>query len=127
MTGKPRRKSEDTFYRELGRAVRLARVAAGRTQVDVADHLDCSFQQIQKYEKGKDRIPVQELVRLAVYLEVPVTSFIDGGDTQLKSVADKLRPKAFNTLLESWAAIKDQPMRAAVLEFVRCAAALGRR
>ncbi len=70
---------------------------------------------------------MQELVRLAAYLEVPVTSLIDSGDTHLKSIAEKFRPKGFNMLLESWGAIKDQPMRAAILELIRSAGSLSRR
>jgi transcriptional regulator with XRE-family HTH domain len=129
MTGKPRKKREDTFYRDLGRAVRVARIAAGKSQADVAEHLDCSFQQVQKYEKGVNRIPVWELVSLASYFEVPVSSLVESSatDAAFKSVAAKLSVKGFQTLLESWGAIKDQPMRAAILEFVRSAAAFSRR
>lgn len=129
MAGKHKKKTGETFYNELGRAIRLARVAAGKSQADVAAHLDLSFQQVQKYEKGANRIPVEELVSLAAYLEVPITYFVDasGTDAQFKSIAEKFRGKGFNTLLESWGAIKDQPMRAAILELIRCAAALSKR
>ena len=129
MAGKTKKTPEDTFYRDLGRAIRLARVAAGKSQIDVAEHLDLSFQQVQKYENGKNRVPVQELVSLAAYLEVPLSHFVDssGTDDDFKVVAGKFRAKGFHTLLESWAAIKDQPMRAAILNMVRCAATLSRR
>jgi transcriptional regulator with XRE-family HTH domain len=53
----------------------LRAFAAGKSQTDAADHLDCSFQQIQKYESGINRIPVDCLVRLAAYLDAPVTHF----------------------------------------------------
>jgi transcriptional regulator with XRE-family HTH domain len=129
MAGRHKKAPKDTFYRDLGSAIRLARVAAGKSQADVAAHLDLSFQQVQKYEKGANRIPVEELVSLAAYLEVPITSLIDdsGSDARFKSIAEKFRAKGFNTLLESWVAIKDQPMRAAILEVIRSAAALNRR
>lgn len=129
MAGRPKKAPDNSFYRDLGSAIRLARVAAGKSQSDAAAHLDLSFQQIQKYEKGVNRIPVEELVSLAAFFEVPVMDLIDpsGKDAQFKSIADKFRAKGFATLLESWAAIKDQHMRAAILDFIRSAAAFTRR
>jgi transcriptional regulator with XRE-family HTH domain len=128
MAGKPKSKPEDNFYCDLGCAIRLARVAAGKSQADVAEHLDLSFQQLQKYEKGKNRIPVQELVSLAAYLEVSLLDLVDSEtDDEIKAHAGKFRAKGFQTLLESWGAIKDQPMRAAILHMIKCAAALSRR
>jgi transcriptional regulator with XRE-family HTH domain len=123
-----KKKPEDTFYSDVGSAIRLARVTAGKNQAEVAEHLDLTFQQVQKYESGKNRIPVQELVSLAAYLEVSVAYLIGspGGDAGLRSFAEKFRASGFHTLLESWAAIKDQPMRAAVINLVKRAAALNR-
>jgi transcriptional regulator with XRE-family HTH domain len=128
MAGKHKKHPGEIFYRDLGRAIRLARVAAGKSQADVAGHLDLSFQQLQKYEKGTNRIPVQELVSLADYLEVPLLDLVDSGtDAEFKALAGKFRAKGFQTLLESWGAIKDQPMRAAILHMIKCAAAMSRR
>ena len=123
-----KKKPEDTFYSDLGSAIRLARVTVGKSQTEVAEHLDLTFQQVQKYESGKNRIPVQELVSLAAYLEVPVPYLVGspGVDAGFKSFAEKFRANGFHTLLESWAAIKDQPMRAAVINLVKRAAALTR-
>jgi len=129
MAGRHRKTTDHTFYGNLGRAIRLARVAAGRSQADVAEHLDCSPQQFQKYEKAANRIPVEELVRLAAYLDVPLSDLVDSSatDAGFKALAGKFRAKGFQTLLESWGAIKDQPMRAAILHMIKCAAVLSRR
>jgi len=123
-----KKKPGDTFYCDLGSAIRLARVAAGKSQTDVAEHLDLTFQQVQKYESGKNRIPVQELVSLAAYFEVPLAYFVGSpdGDAAFRSFAEKFRANGFHALLESWAAIKDQPMRAAIINLVKRAAALSR-
>lgn len=129
MAGKHnKKKPENTFYRDLGSAIRLARVAAGKSQAEVAEHLDIAFQQLQKYESGKNRIPVQELVRLAAYLEVPLAYFVGppGTDAGFKSFAEKFRANGFHALLESWAAIKDKPMRDAIINLIKRAAALSR-
>jgi transcriptional regulator with XRE-family HTH domain len=130
MSGRhAKKKPEDTFYRDLGRAIRLARVNAGKSQAEVAEHLDdLAFQQLQKYESGKNRIPVKELVRLAAFLEVSVAYLVGSpdGDAEFKSFAEKFRANGFHALLESWAAIKDKPMRDAIINLVKRAATLSR-
>jgi transcriptional regulator with XRE-family HTH domain len=67
-----KRLPEGPFYRDLGRNVRTARSAAGKSQSEVAEFLDVTFQQVQKYENGKNRIPIDRLVSLAGFLEVPL-------------------------------------------------------
>jgi transcriptional regulator with XRE-family HTH domain len=129
MAGRPKLTPDDNgFYRDLGRAIRLARVAAGKTQVDLADHLGVSFQQIQKYESGSNRIPVEELVTTAAYLDIPLSELLALPDraAALVSLSDRLQPNGFQALLESWTEIKDQPMRAAILNLIKRAAALSR-
>ena len=74
MPRKSKRLPEGPFYRELGRNLRVARSAAGKSQSEVAEHLDVTFQQVQKYENGTNRIPVDRLVSLAAYLEVPLAA-----------------------------------------------------
>jgi transcriptional regulator with XRE-family HTH domain len=125
------RSPEDHFYRDLGGAIRLARVAAGKTQTDLADHLDVSHQQFQKYESGTNRIPVQELARVANYLEVSIQHFFsptdsEGGDSALRSLVEDLGDKELLTLVETWKALKDRRMRAAFLNYLKSVAALNR-
>jgi len=116
-----KRLPETPFYRDLGRKLRVARSASGRNQGDVAAHLDVTFQQIQKYENGTNRIPVDRLVRLAAYLEVPLLELIDPGDdgSGFKSLAARLGAKEFHSLMEAWGTIKDRRMRAGLLDLVR--------
>lgn len=121
MPRKSKRRPEGPFYRDLGRNIRVARSAAGKSQTDVAEHLDLSFQQVQKYENGKDRIPVDRLVSLAAYLEVPLLQFIapSDGDSEFQRLASQFSAKEFHTLMEAWGAIKDRPMRTALLNLVK--------
>src|ERR1700690_3853843 len=102
----------DDFYRLLGRNLRVARSAAGKNQTEIAEHLDVTYQQIQKYEKGKDRIPVDRLVSLAAYLEVPLLQLIapSESDAKFQSLAAQFGAKEFHSLMEAWAAIKDRQM-----------------
>jgi transcriptional regulator with XRE-family HTH domain len=50
-----------------------------------------TFQQVQKYENGKDRIPLYALVSIADYLEVPLSQFIapSDGDSEFQSLASQ--------------------------------------
>jgi len=126
-----KRSPEDHFYRDLGGTIRLARVAAGKTQSELAEHLDVSNQQFQKYETGTNRIPVQELARVANYLEVPIAQFFsptdtEGGDSVLRSLVEDLGDKELLTLVETWKALKDRRMRAALLSYLKSVAALNR-
>ena len=121
MAGKPKQQPEERFYRQLGRNLRVARSAAGKSQTDVAEHLDLTFQQVQKYENGKDRIPVDRLVSLAAYLEVPILQFIapSAADSEFQSLASQFSSKELHTLMEAWGTIKDRPLRTALLNLVR--------
>ena len=75
MTDK--RISDARFYNELGCNIRLAREAAERSQSDVALHLKVKVQQVQNYEEGTDRIPVDRLIALSKYLDIPLYCFFD--------------------------------------------------
>jgi transcriptional regulator with XRE-family HTH domain len=116
-----KRLPEDDFYRELGRNLRLVRSAAGKSQTEVAEFLDVTFQQVQKYEKGTNRIPVDRLVRLAAYLEVPLLQLIapSDSDSEFQALGEKFSGKELHTFMEAWGIIKDRPMRAALLALVK--------
>src|SRR5271163_4987763 len=107
-----KRLPEGPFYRDLGRNVRTARSAAGKRQSEVAAFLDVTFQQGQKYENGKNRIPIDRLVSLAGNLEVPILQFIDPSesDSEFQSLAEQFSDKEFHTLIETWGVLKDRPM-----------------
>jgi len=130
MSRNRKKTPEGNFYRDLGRTIRLTRVAAGKSQHETAEHLAITFQQLQKYEAGSNRIPLDRLVRLSAYLEVPLSHFVatslrSGRDVAFHLLAEGFRSKEFHSLVESWKAIKDPPMRAAILTLIKRAAALG--
>jgi transcriptional regulator with XRE-family HTH domain len=116
-----KRLPEGPFYRDLGRNLRAARSAAGISQSEVAEFLDVTFQQVQKYEKGTNRIPIDSLVNLARYLEKPLSQFIDpsDGDSEFHTLAAQFSTGEFHALMEAWAKLKDRPMRSALLNLVK--------
>ncbi len=63
---------------ELGKRIRLRRVEQRISQAELGDKLGVSFQQVQKYEKGVNRVGAARLQQIATALDVPVTFFYDG-------------------------------------------------
>ncbi len=62
----------------VGGRVRLRRVFLGYSQEKLANALGLTFQQIQKYERGANRISASKLYELSRILSVPVTYFFEG-------------------------------------------------
>jgi transcriptional regulator with XRE-family HTH domain len=63
---------------ETGRRIRTMRIECGMSQTTLATKLGITFQQVQKYEKGVNRVSVGRLVRVAEALNVPISFFFDG-------------------------------------------------
>ncbi len=64
----------------VGGRLRERRLLLGLSQTRLGEPVGLSFQQIQKYERGMDRISVGRLVRMAKVLDVPITFFFDDLD-----------------------------------------------
>ena len=65
------------FNRHLGSKLRLRRLSLGLTQTKVAQAINVTFQQIQKYEKGTNGISSLRIMQLSNFLKVPVTYFFE--------------------------------------------------
>ena len=61
----------------VGKRVRMYRVKAGISQTDLGQHLGVTFQQIQKYEKGLNRISSSRLQKISELLNIPVAALFD--------------------------------------------------
>ncbi len=62
----------------VGNRVRMRRLALNMTQEKLGDAIGLTFQQVQKYEKGTNRIGASRLQQIAHVLKVPVTFFFEG-------------------------------------------------
>lgn len=78
---------ETVIENHVAGRIRLRRGLLGMSQSDLAKALGITFQQVQKYERGSNRVSVGKLYRLADILDVPLTFFFDGLD-----VPDMRRP-----------------------------------
>ncbi len=68
---------EENFNVHLGKKLRLRRLSLGLTQTKVAQAINVTFQQIQKYEKGTNGVSSSRLMQLSGFLKVPITYFFE--------------------------------------------------
>ncbi|HEV3079897.1 MAG TPA: helix-turn-helix transcriptional regulator [Gemmataceae bacterium] len=71
-------KSPNPTDRHVGARVRMRRMMLGMSQTTLAEGLGLTFQQVQKYEKGTNRIGASRLQQIAHVLQVPVSFFFEG-------------------------------------------------
>ncbi|MEO1039007.1 MAG: helix-turn-helix transcriptional regulator [Pseudomonadota bacterium] len=120
--------------RHVGARVRLRRQLLNMSQEKLGDELGVTFQQVQKYERGANRIGAGRLWVLARTLDVPVSFFYEGvadsmaqpgfaeGD-QTPIVDDFIQSADGVALAQAFAKIRDSRVRRRVLELVRTLAA----
>ncbi len=118
------RKSPDRLDLALGAAVRVRRRAIGMSQEGLAEHCGISFQQIQKYENGLNRISFSRLVQIARALGCRVAELIDVLDTsgvEAANYSDVLRQTRTAGALELLDAFERLPKeaRASLLDLMR--------
>lgn len=72
------KKSPNPIDQHVGGRVRMRRVMLGMSQEKLGDALDLTFQQVQKYEKGINRIGASRLQQISRILDVPPAYFFEG-------------------------------------------------
>ena len=83
---------EDNFNIHLGKKLRMRRLSLGLTQTKVAQAINVTFQQIQKYEKGTNGVSSNRLMQLSQFLKVPIIYFFE----DYKDFKDILPGEAMN-------------------------------
>jgi transcriptional regulator with XRE-family HTH domain len=72
------KKTPNPTDKHVGSRVRMRRMMLGMSQEKLGDALSLTFQQVQKYEKGTNRIGASRLQQIAHFLQVPVSFFFEG-------------------------------------------------
>ncbi len=72
------KKAPNPIDKHVGSRVRMRRMMLGMSQEKLGDALDLTFQQVQKYEKGTNRIGASRLQHISLILQVPVAFFFEG-------------------------------------------------
>jgi len=106
----------------VGARIRLLRKLRGLSQQALAEAAGVTFQQIQKYERGANRVSASMLSRIAAALDTPVGE-VFGETSQASSAIDEVaallaEPGALE-LLRAYVTLPRGPARAALVDFVR--------
>jgi transcriptional regulator with XRE-family HTH domain len=115
----------------VGHNIRVQRLAKKMSQSTLAGQIGISFQQLQKYENGMNRVGAGRLVRIAAALNVPVMTLLDG--VAAKGRAEGLLPSRLLAkrhplrLAQAFAAIEDRQVRGALLALTEGFARLATR
>ncbi len=72
-------KAPSPVDKHVGSRVRMRRIMLGMSQEKLGEALGLTFQQVQKYEKGTNRIGASRIQQIAEILQVPVSFLFDGG------------------------------------------------
>ena len=80
----------------LGKKLRLKRTSLGLTQTQVAQAINVTFQQIQKYEKGTNGVSSARLLQLANFLKVPIKYFFEDYQDFSDQSHDKKESQSLN-------------------------------
>src|SRR4051794_19912630 len=138
MPGRTSVKNPQPVDRHVGARVRMRRMMVGMSQEKLGDACGITFQQVQKYEKGTNRMGASRLHQIARVLEVPVEFFYEGApsdqgskngsivvDDQSRSLTDFLATSEGLELVRSFTAIKDPKVRRRIIDFTKAVAAGG--
>jgi len=74
----PRKKAPDLTDQHVGGRVRMRRKMLAMSQAQLAEALGITYQQVQKYERGANRIGASRLQQISHILQVPVAFFFEG-------------------------------------------------
>lgn len=124
------KKAPNPIDKHVGARVRMRRMMVGMSQEKLGEHLGITFQQIQKYEKGTNRIGASRLQQISTVLGVPVAFFFEGapsvgpevdGMAEAQSpayVADFLATSDGLTLTRNFMRIPDPKVRRRIVDLV---------
>jgi transcriptional regulator with XRE-family HTH domain len=120
-----KKRSGDPRDAEIGRRIRALRLERGLSQTELGNFLGVTFQQIQKYEKGSNRVAAARLERVAELLGVPITFFYTGPEAigprtgsvdSVNAGLEFLETAGAVRLVRAYSKIHDPSMRRALVE-----------
>jgi transcriptional regulator with XRE-family HTH domain len=127
------KKAPNPIDKHVGSRVRMRRMMLSMSQEKLGDALGLTFQQVQKYEKGTNRIGASRLQQIAHILQVPVSFFFEGAPTSPGShshtggmneapspayVSDFLATSDGLSLTKSFMRIKNSKLRRRIVDLV---------
>jgi len=128
-------KAPNPVDKYVGSRVRMRRIMLGMSQEKLGEALGLTFQQIQKYEKGTNRVGASRIQQIAEVLQVPVSFLFEGGPTTSAGrdtfgegtspayVADFLATSEGLALTRAFTRIGDSKLRRSIVDLVEQIAA----
>ena len=119
-------KSPNPVDVHVGRRVRMRRMMLNLSQSDLGKKSGITFQQIQKYERGANRVSASRLLEFAKMLDVPVSFFFEGlalNGAKLKNPPEDLAQKLLATrdgieLTKAFVSIDDKALRQSIVNMI---------
>ena len=126
------KKAPNPIDKHVGSRVRMRRMMLGMSQEKLGDALSLTFQQVQKYEKGTNRIGASRLQQISHILQVPVSFFFEGAPSSAgvaqqvglgeapspAYVSDFLATSDGLSLTKSFMRIKNSKLRRRIVDLV---------
>ena len=128
-------KAPNPIDKYVGSRVRMRRIKLGMSQEKLGDALGLTFQQIQKYEKGTNRVGASRIQQISEILQVPVSFLFEGGPTSTSGgngfgegtsptyVSDFLATSEGLALTRAFTRIADTKLRRSIVDLVEQIAA----
>jgi len=123
-------KAPNPVDKYVGSRVRMRRIMLGMSQEKLGEALGLTFQQVQKYEKGTNRVGASRLQQISEILRVPVSFLFDGGPSGTANtdsfsegaspayVSDFLATSEGLALTRAFTRIADAKMRRSIVDLV---------
>ncbi|MCB8837027.1 helix-turn-helix transcriptional regulator [Aurantimonas sp. VKM B-3413] len=104
----------------VGRRIRQRRISLRMSQADLGRDIGVTFQQVQKYEKGTNRVSASRLQKVATALNMPASAFFDTSKSAVHDdeLGEFLSTKDGLDLNRSFASISDLTLRRKIVELV---------
>ncbi len=128
-------KAPNPVDKYVGSRVRMRRIMLGMSQEKLGEALGLTFQQVQKYEKGTNRVGASRIQQISEILQVPVSFLFEGGPSGAGStesfsegtspayVSDFLATSEGLALTRAFTSIPDAKLRRSIVELVEQIAA----
>ena len=123
------KRSPHAVDRYVGDRVRMRRKMQGMSQEKLGDALGLTFQQVQKYEKGTNRIGAGRLQQIASIQQVPISFFFEGAPGSSSSVLEEMPSSAYVSdfyatsdglaLTKAYLRIRNAKLRRSIVDLVK--------
>lgn len=115
-------KQAQKIDRIIGRNIRIHRLARGMSQTELGNQIGVSFQQVQKYENGTNRVGSGRLYQIAAILDAHVSAFFKRGNGRGRDLdrdlADLLAEPQSARLIRAFSKITDNAVRRSLVQLV---------